>query len=604
MMRKILLFFFLFSSFAFGAETVYTWGYGDLIAETLKVTKLIFSTNDFQDVWKLALLISLTVITVSMMTPQTDYLKLPKVIFISTGIWTIFSVNTIDVYVDDKINPNYSEAITGVPWAVGYPFALFTTSEYQMGNMYETATSLPSTLNYSNAGLFAPLSIFTAQNNHKIVDPILSANIDTYIQECVMQDLENGYKDFYTFISTDDIWAYMNNTNPASIAMYRNDDSTTQLLDCQTFYNTVNTKFLNYASVAGVGMDFLGKTIGISAPATVSSLLGASNQYLIGTSKTSQQVLMQNAALNQFNQSYKAYASVNGMDISSQSMYYATAESQSQAQMLISGFLGAKYLPAMKGILTAVILGLTPILALIMITPMGMKAFLGYIISLFWLSCWHFGDVILNHIILVKSQSVISGLGDITMQNRGIVDSSVIDYINMASQMYWTIPTIAFVVATGFSISAILGLNSSMAQSLDRQSSSVGSQAGSGNLNFGSVGHNNYNANSFSGARSVKNGSDFNFTDSLSVRQGNTSNIGDRNEFGNTTTNNGSNSFKGLQDAQTSYGNGMNNLNNLMSGMSSISTSSSNFSDSKQLSDGTIMASGTATSKDGSQVSF
>lgn len=556
-MKRFFLLLCGFSSLMYGAETAYAWGYGDLMVETLKVVKYIFSVNEFNDVWKLAMLISTTIATIMMITPQTDYFRLPKIIFVSTGVWTIFTVSTIDIYVDDKADNTKSGIVTQVPWAVGYPLALFTTLEYRLGAIYETATSIPNGVRYSDSGFLTPVSIFSQATSHKIVDPVLFQNLDNYITECVIPDLESGYKDYQTLISTDDIWSYMSNTNPTIISQYVNDDNTMTLKGCNDFYSALNSKMVNYVSASGVGMQFISDAINFNSASTVSSILGVANSYLINSSKSASQVLMQNISLNTFSESFKNYATINGGSSSNYAYGVGAGESQANAQMIISGIIGAKYIPVMKGILTVIVIGLTPIMALMMITPIGMKTVIGYMMMLFWLSTWHLGDAILNHIVLTKTKDTLTNLGDVTIQNRGILEQSISNYTDMAGSMYWMIPTIGLIIASGFSLMALSSLNTAMSSSLNRTMASAGASAGLGNANFGNVSHDSYSANKFDSTRTVGQGQSFSYSDKGSFDTS-TNAVG-----GNTASYN--NKTSGVFGANTNFG-GNSNFNSLMNG--------------------------------------
>jgi conjugal transfer mating pair stabilization protein TraG len=522
-MKRIFILLLALVSFSFGAETVYAWGYGDLLVETLKVVKYIFTVSSFEDVWKLAMLITMTIATIASLTPQTDFLRLPKLIIMSTGIWTIFTTSTIDIYVDDKADNTKSGVVTSVPWGVGYPVALFSTLEYQLGTIYETATSIPSGLKYSDSGLLTPLSLFSQASSHRIVDPTLFQNVDNYIYECVIPDLENGYKDYVELTTTEDVWSYMSNTSPTVIVQYLNDDNTTELKNCNDFYSSINSRMMTYAGSSGQAMGYMSKIIGFGSASTLSSLLGTTNQFLVGSSKTATQMLVQNIAINTFTTSYSDY--LNGVSRTATGMGEANAESQMQ----ISSNLAKKYIPIMKGILTIIVIGLTPIMALMMITPIGMKTVIGYMMMLFWLATWHLGDAIFNHIIITKMKDEFTTIGNTTMQMKGLIDESTLRYIDMAGNMYWMIPSIGLVVASGFSLMALASLNSAMAQPFGRGVSSVAGQTSAGNMAMGNVQHDNYSANKFDTTRAVSQGSSFSYNDSSSANRSNgmnTSSVG------------------------------------------------------------------------------
>lgn len=524
MLKRVVLLLLLLSSYIVAAEKAYAWGYGDLVAETMNVVKYMFSIGEFKDIWKIAMLISLISAVIMMLTPNPDFLKLPKIFIISVGVYTLFVTAKIDVYIEDKSDNNNSRLITGVPWAVGKPFAFFSTLEYRLGAMYETATSIPNGMKYSNSGFMTPISIFSQATKHKIVSPNLYQNLNNYILECVMPDLENGYKDYRTLVYSDNVWSYLGNTSPSTFMLYSDINNSTSLVNCTTAYSNINTTLQNYVGIGGEGMEHLGKSLGMLSASATSSTLGVANQYLLNSSKTASQMLLQSAALNTFSESFRNYSSMNGADLDVSAFHSASASQAASAQMIVSGILGSQYIPVIKGVLTVIILGLTPILALMMITPMTQKVFFGYILILSWLVSWHFGDVILNHIMITKAQNALSVYGDIKMVTNGLMSSTTTDYINMAASMYWTIPTIALLIVTGFSLSAFSSLNNAMTSKLDRTASAVGGDMAKGNMNFGNVGHNTYSANKLDATASQVMGNAFRFDDLATFNQGNQAN--------------------------------------------------------------------------------
>jgi len=527
---KSILLFLLLSTYAFG-ETLYTWGYGDILGETLIMIKYVFQVNTWNDLWKLVLLISTIVGTVSMIFPNSDPFKLPKIMIIAMGVTSIFVTSKIDIYIDDKVEPNYNQTITNVPWAVGYPFAMFSQLEKVSGELYENMSSIPSALNYSNAGFFSSLSIFKQSQDQKIIDPRLFKNMDTYILECAMPDFENGFKDFNSLTDTDDIWTYLGNTSPSTIAQYTNADDTVSLITCDDYYTQVNTDLGTY--VNNEGLSTLGQQIGLSSLATISTNLQSSHNYLLGATKNAVDILKQNVAINMFNSSFKTYSLINGTDSGSTGYYASKGEAQVQANMIISGILGSKYVPITKGILTSLIAGLTPAVALLMLTPIGLKSFIGYLSMLTWLSLWHIGDVLLNHIITIKAQSAISALSsDITIKTQGIVDSTTLDYINMASSMYWMIPTISLMMVTGLGLMTLSTIGGGMTARVAR-GEMVATEMASGNANHGNISTNNTNSNKFDMTKQMNSGVGFTNTSFAGVHSN-----GNFSGSGNTTDGN------------------------------------------------------------------
>ncbi|MDX4028414.1 conjugal transfer protein TraG N-terminal domain-containing protein [Aliarcobacter skirrowii] len=533
-MKKIVFLLISLSSFAFAEYTAYAWGYGDIMRETLQVVKYIFSIDEFKDVWRIAVLVSMVAGLFMMMTPNPDLMRLPKIMIISMGVYTIFATAKTDIWVEDKADPAKSGIVTQVPWAVGYPLAFFSTMEYRMGSMYETATSMPEDVKYSNSGFLAPVSIFTLASEHRIVTPSLYQNVQNYIIECVVPDIESGWKDYQTLINSDNAWAYIGNTSPSIFLLQMEDDNTQTLTTCPTAYTNITAKLSQYVSSTGKGMEHIGSSLGGLTGSAVSSKYGMASNFLLGTSKSASSLLLQNTTLNMVSESFQKYSMMNGADLGSASFHTAQASAAASAQMVISGLLGVKYIPLMKGILTVVVIGLTPLLMLLMVTPIGVKTLIGYILMLAWLACWHFGDAILNHIIMVKIQNALSIHGEIAFSTQGAINSTITDYINMASSMYWTIPTIALIVVSGFSLASLTSLNNALSTKLDRTATTAGAGMGSGNIGYGNVSHSNYSANKVMASSAVQTGNSFAHDSSWSSTQGNSFNTNN-----NTTTQTG-----------------------------------------------------------------
>ncbi|MDD2508659.1 MAG: conjugal transfer protein TraG N-terminal domain-containing protein [Aliarcobacter skirrowii] len=519
-MKKIVFLLISLSSFAFAEYTAYAWGYGDIMRETLQVVKYIFSIDEFKDVWRIAVLVSMVAGLFMMMTPNPDLMRLPKIMIISMGVYTIFATAKTDVWVEDKADPAKSGLVTQVPWAVGYPLAFFSTMEYRMGVMYETATSMPEDVKYSNSGFLAPVSIFALASEHRIVTPSLYQNVQNYIIECVVPDIESGWKDYQTLINSDNAWAYIGNTSPSIFLLQMEEDNTQTLTTCPTAYTNITAKLSQYVSSSGKGMEHLGSSLGGLTGSAVYSKYGMASNFLLGTSKSASSLLLQNTTLNMVSESFQKYSMMNGADLGSASFHTAQASAAASAQMVISGLLGVKYIPLMKGILTVVVIGLTPLLMLLMVTPIGVKTLIGYILMLAWLACWHFGDAILNHIIMVKIQNALSIHGEIAFSTQGAINSTITDYINTASAMYWTIPTIALIVVSGFSLASLTSLNSSLTSKLDRTATTAGAGMGSGNINYGNVSHSNYGANKVMASSAVQTGQSFDYSNTSSLNEG------------------------------------------------------------------------------------
>lgn len=495
-MKKIILLFLLSTSFLFGNEVVYAWGYGDILGETLQMVALLFHYEDYTSAWKIMLALALFSAAMSSVIPNSDIWKAPKVFLVSTLVWSMFVVSQITIEVEDVMNSANNKTINNVPWAVGYPMALISSLDYKLGTAYELASSMPASLRYSDNGMMLPLSLFNSSVTYKITDPRLSQNVFTYITECALPDFEDGTKNYDFVLNTDDLWAYMGGTNPAIMTKYLKADGTTEIKSCSDDYGAINSDMNAYFSASGGAMQNLATQMGFASASAIATKLGSTHQWLHGATSNASNILMQNASINAFSGAFKSYAAMNSADPSATAMYAGKAESVASSNMVISGILGSKYIPITKGILVCIVAGLTPMLALVMLTPIGAKSFLGYLTMLLWLATWHLGEVILNHLVSVKAKGVIDMYADdkLTVTLKPLVEAASMDYINMISSMYWMVPTISGLIVGGFSWGALASMTGGITGRVAK-GEAVGSEMGMGSWQSGNVRMNTTMAN-------------------------------------------------------------------------------------------------------------
>lgn len=499
MKRLILLLSLLFVGNAFGADTVYAWGYGDILEKTLIAVKFTFAQDDFTGLFKFALLIAFVMAIINSMSfsLKMDFFALPKLMALSMGISALFVTAKIDVVVND-VNTNTTYPIFDVPWAVAKPLVWVTGMEKELGEMLESSFAVPGDISYTSAGFLSPFNIMNGATSFKISDPYIFQSLDNYIIDCVMPDIQKGYLDVNSLANTEDLWGMMSDANPAVLTMYYSPTTRKgEVVACTESYTNINGALSTYLSAAG--MQSLGGMLGGYSSAQLTTVLGSSANFFMGYTKTASDFLLQSTMINQFTETYKNWATINGTDNGSLAYGTGKGEQTAQANMIISGVLGAKYIPVIKGILTVILIALTPIVALLLLTPMFFKVLTGYLSALLWLSLWHVGEVLLNFIIMTKASSYILKTTAIngvqTIVTKPVIDGSFMDYINMAGSMYWMIPAIAGLIVGGFGYMALSGLNSSISGGIQSGPRGVASEVASGSASFGNFSANNTNAN-------------------------------------------------------------------------------------------------------------
>ncbi len=479
-MKKILLTFLLLPSIAFADETIYTWGYGDIMAHVLRSIKYVFAMNDYLVLMKIFVTIGLILVLLSYLGRNKDPLALIKHYVIAMSMYYLFISPTIktNVYIDDLNNNNYDQVITDVPLLYAKVLSTFSIFEKTIANVFDTAFSLPDDLKYSQAGFMSAFGLMSNANSHKILDTYLYLSINDYINDCVFPDIVEGSKDVYALARSDDLWSELGGTSASRTTKYydsTNPDGT--IMTCPDAYNQITGKLSDY--ITNTGLPYLANFVGAYSSSQVSNALGVASDYFLNYAVSGQAYLKQAIAMNMFSEAFQNYAKVNAISGTGLALGAAKAEEIARNNLVLSGVLGAKYIPVIKGILTALIAAFFPLLILLMVTPMFSRVLTGFFLMLFWLSLWHLGDTFINAVVNVKASSFLQATanGSYNLLNKGVVDSSILDYINMVSSFYWAIPTISFIIATGFSIYAMNSLSNQLASKAQAPASVSGEMA-------------------------------------------------------------------------------------------------------------------------------
>jgi len=491
-LTKLSVFFLVFLvSVSFGfADTVYAWGYGDILAEAIRGVKRVFGDGDLLTAFKIFLAFSLFLASLSYFFGYNrDPLTLLKIYILASLVYTIaFSVKT-DVVIEDLRKPANNDVIQDVPWLVGKLLSFSSKFEKGVGQAFETAFAIPSELSYSESGFFSGLGAVHVSSQHVVIDPYLYRSINDYIVDCVIPDILDGTKDLNQLYTSRNLWAELGGTNPArTTKVYDSTNKSGELVDCPTAYSTITGRLQTYISTKGVPL--VGSALGGFSLAKLNTLMGTATQYFFNVSYDAQNFLLQAIAMNHLSEAYQRWAAVNGISTDLFAYGLAKSERQIQNQMAISGILGSKYIPVIKGILVVTIASLMPLMVLLLITPLGKKTAFGIFTAVLWLAIWRIGDVIVNMIVNVKARELLltaSGGDGYTLLVKPIVDVSVLDYINMAGSFYWAIPTISLLVASGFSLYTFSSLAGRLGASVQGASSAGAGEMTTGNVSSGNV---------------------------------------------------------------------------------------------------------------------
>ena len=505
------------------AYEVHAWGYGDLLYNVLQATKVLIGSNNYLKMVQIALTIGIMITVLSLMNAKDfSIFMVGQKVVVGVLLYTFIVGSSTDVVITDHTTGKTRD-IRSVPSVIGFPLYLFSNLERGASELFRTSLAMTegSLTALGSVPVTTGYDLLYTASNYRIQDPKLNQTINQFIQNCVYPDVLSGFLDLSTLGSANFWQSLSGNTHPARISgIY---EGKTDLIDgkltpCTDVYNHIDDTLVAYTKKGGSGFKRLAASMGFLTADTVSSTLGTISKQSFGYGQNGSMFLKNAIAMNSFNDAYVQTASQVGIDSSALAYGMAKGSETTATQMTLSGIMAKKYMPFTKGFMTVILIALIPLILLIALATNSLRKPAGMIIGILTaLSLWSIGAQLLDFFILIRTREMLETVatagGEYSLTTKPIIDSSILDSINMAMSMYWMIPTLSFAVASmnGYAASQMMSGAGAAANS------AVGGAAGeiaSGSRSMGVVRENMMSANKYDGASSFNSGQSSQMTNS------------------------------------------------------------------------------------------
>ncbi len=516
------------------AYEVHAWGYGDLLYNVLQATKVLIGSNNYLKMVQIALTIGIMITVLSLMNAKDfSIFMVGQKVVVGVLLYTFIVGSSTDVVITDHTTGKTRD-IRSVPSVIGFPLYLFSNLERGASELFRTSLAMTegSLTALGSVPVTTGYDLLYTASNYRIQDPKLNQTINQFIQNCVYPDVLSGFLDLSTLGSANFWQSLSGNTHPARISgIY---EGKTDLIDgklnpCPAVYTYIDNTLATYTNKGGTGFKRLAASMGFLTADTVSSTLGTISKQSFGYGQNGSMFLKNAIAMNSFNDAYVQTASQVGIDSSALAYGMAKGSETTATQMTLSGIMAKKYMPFTKGFMTVILIALIPLILLIALATNSLRKPAGMIIGILTaLSLWSIGAQLLDFFILIRTREMLETVatagGEYSLTTKPIIDSSILDSINMAMSMYWMIPTLSFAVASmnGYAASQMMSGAGAAANS------AVGGAAGeiaSGSRSMGVVRENMMSANKYDGASSFNSGQSSQMTNSNSIVGKNDKNI-------------------------------------------------------------------------------
>ncbi|EGS6707927.1 conjugal transfer protein TraG [Campylobacter jejuni] len=497
MKRFYLLFFstlFFTPSFLFGAteiansNLIYTWGYGDVMNEIMQAVKGI--TTETSYIVNAALAISLLLFSIKKaMDGQTNpVFEFGKMFVLFAVVWYIFlrapNDNNHRFMIHDEVTSK-DYVISQIPIGIGKSFALMTQFERLILEAMEKHFSTPQSTNFSNAGLGFSLQVMSTLPSVKLsaIDATLQKNIDFYFRNCVsvgillnqqgrnlFQNSDNLIQDLFTNIGNGSQLTplFENNNNIEKQSVVPCSDAGPQIVEM--IKNDTDEAMKIHAALLGMANDMANYE---------QKFLGAAqiyNEQAVSARSYLQQSMIMLASQDAIINTAKSV----GLNPASVAANTAYADQQFYASMQAQGHMAQTYLPLAKAYLTAIIIGLSWLVALLSIV-FGSYAHIKMFFTLcIWIVLWTPILCIINFIndfnLMNVAQVITGGKAALSLGDNMLIFKEVANRSNFMNYLVMSTPVLAYAIAKA-SEQGFVTFASGLSQALTGASRAAGSFA-------------------------------------------------------------------------------------------------------------------------------
>lgn len=409
-----------------------------------------------------------------------------KMFVLFAVVWYIFlrapNDNNHRFMIHDEVTSK-DYVISQIPIGIGKSFALMTQFERLILEAMEKHFSTPQSTNFSNAGLGFSLQVMSTLPSVKLsaIDATLQKNIDFYFRNCVsvgillnqqgrnlFQNSDNLMQDLFTNIGNGSQLTplFENNNNVEEQSVVPCSDAGPQIVEM--IKKDTDEAMKIHAALLGMANDMTNYE---------QKFLGAAqiyNEQAVSARSYLQQSMIMLASQDAIINTAKSV----GLNPASVAANTAYADQQFYASMQAQGHMAQTYLPLAKAYLTAIIIGLSWLVALLSIV-FGSYAHIKMFFTLcIWIVLWTPILCIINFIndfnLMNVAQVITGGKAALSLGDNMLIFKEVANRSNFMNYLVMSTPVLAYAIAKA-SEQGFVTFVSGLSQALTGASRAAGS---------------------------------------------------------------------------------------------------------------------------------
>lgn len=402
-MKKILLILILFTcSVLFGADNsdiIWTWGNGKFVASVVSFIYFLLNIDTLQVIIKFAGLIGVLIVFIREYSKgvgfQPSALALKLVFFFlltqATVYWLltvkqdaahrvyILSANELAAPAWQKCRPVNGDDECYAPVGVKLLMSSLTNAERASIGMMESAMMDANALSYSfsRMGLGFGFTFYDHISKTK-GDPLTYNTFMEFYENCIIYDLADGTKSVDTLYKSKDLASYIISPNSRLTNVYSSANPNGILKTC---YEVSSASLWGSANCDKTAKELQAKASGSSASETTTGdiCLAAENfgKLMFNTAKDAGQQIEQRTIMNLTNEAIVNSAIASGIDPSVLAYGTTMADREQTSKWMVLGVMAKEWIPAMRGIMQGIAIGIIWILAVLSIMTASPVQYLG-----------------------------------------------------------------------------------------------------------------------------------------------------------------------------------------------------------------------------------
>ncbi|TQR40856.1 conjugal transfer protein TraG [Campylobacter sp. MIT 12-8780] len=471
------------------SQLIYTWGYGNIMNDMLQAVKGMTTEADY--IIKAAMTIAFFIFAIqkAMGDRTSPIFEFGKFLLLYAVVYFFFlspantSKNQFMIH-DEVTNKDY--VVSRVPMGIGYTLSLMSRFEKVLLDGMEKHFSTPDSTAYSQAGLGFSLNAMMDLPTLRIqkTNPDVQLNINAYVKNCLQYDTLSGKISINDIHTSDELINVLFPTTNSKLTVYyenNNGQMNDSLISCGESAQNLKR---DIAQVAGAREAVEAHIANVGTVTEWRNKFNGVSQIYFGQAKGAREQIQQMMPINALDDGINNTASVLGIDPNSLAANAAVAEQSYVTGMQAQGKLAQTYLPIAKAYLTAIIVGLSWLMAILSIMFGSYQYIKMFFVLCLSLVLWtpilsiinYLNDLTLQHTFAF----VNAGVGAITYANYQEVFQAVTSHSSYLKYLVMLTPLLAFSLAKGSEmgfVSLASGLSQQLAGSA-RSASSFSTQQG------------------------------------------------------------------------------------------------------------------------------